>query len=1168
MNFFKFVCSLFGYINKRLLVLNFILNQTGQTKWRAVLMRIHLTFFILITVFLQLSIAANGQLVTLNEKNVTLEKVFKEIRKRTRYDFFYDVDLIRPIKSVSINVENAEIRQVLDHCLSNYPITYTIQDKTIVIKKAIAVGVNERRIIDIKGKVLDEKGQPLMNVTVKIKNTNKAVQTSNLGEFELKGVDNDAILIISFLGYKTKEVPANQKPPFIITMEVQSSELNTVNVVSMGVFKRNNESFTGSATTIAKEELFKISSKSLIQSLKVLEPSLMIFDNLDIGSDPNKLPDIRLRGTSSFPAEEGVDLNATYLNNPNQPLFILDGFETSLQKIMDLDMNRIESVTILKDASAKALYGSKAANGVIVIETVKLAGGQVGVSYMASTDIEMPDLSSYNLMNAAEKLEAERLYGMYNQSTVAVPNYQTQLTLDQQYNQRLATVLSGVNTDWLSKPLRNGIGQKHAVSIELGQSNLRLVADFSYNRIAGVMNGSLRNTLSSTLSASYRYKNFLFRNILTVTDNKSNDSPYGTFGDYSKMNPYSTPYDEFGNLKRNAETGIFPYAGSSTMGTLFAPNPLFNSTLNTKLSNNYTDITDNLYAELSVLNGLKTTLRIGFSNTSSEADQFYPANHLKFANYAEADFFRKGSYSRMEGGQVSLNGDLNFNYSKVIGKKHSIFANVGGNIGERSFENVTYQAEGFPNDRMNNILFANQYNLYNNRPTGVEGTTRDIGLLSVVSYMYDYRFLFDASYRASASSQFGANNRWGSFWSAGIGWNLHNEAFIKKLNVFDRLKLRTSVGSTGSQNFSSYQSIATYKYVLDKVYQGYLGSYLRGLANEDLKWQQKMDYNVGLDLNFLKKFTARFDYYQSVTENTLVDFSLPPSTGFSSVKENVGKIRNTGLEAMLTYSVYNNPKNRSFLSLTASAIRNKNRILEISDALKSYNTEQDKKANDIYSNKPIIKYYDGMSMDAIWAVRSLGIDPANGREIYLDRNGNKTYTYAASDQVVVGDKMPAISGTFGISSGYKGFGVNLYFRFLTGGQIYNQTLIDRVENVDMSFNVDKRVLNSTWQKPGDVKPFKALGSVEIQNADGTYTRRFVRTQASDRFVMDRSELSLSSINASYDFYKHGFVKKMGLERIRCNFYMNDVFLLSSVRLERGLAYPFSRKFSFSLQLQL
>jgi hypothetical protein len=338
-----------------------------------------------------------------------------------------------------------------------------------------------------------------------------------------------------------------------------------------------------------------------------------------------------------------------------------------------------------------------------------------------------------------------------------------------------------------------------------------------------------------------------------------------------------------------------------------------------------------------------------------------------------------------------------------------------------------------------------------------------------------------------------------------------------------------------------------------------------GLANDDLKWQQKMDYNVGADISIKKKVQLRLDYYQSITQNTLVDYSLPPSTGFATVKENLGKIRNTGLEAKLTYNVWSNPRNRSFLSITAAAVHNKNRILSISDALKSSNEEQDKIANDRFNNKPISKYYDGMSMNAIWAVRSLGIDPANGQEIYLDKNGNKTYTYSASDMVVVGDKMPKVSGTWGINGEYKGWGLNMAFRYMYGAQLYNQTLIDRVENVDMSYNVDKRVLSSTWQKPGDVKPFKALGSVEIQNPDGTWTRKYIRTQPSDRFVQDRNELSLASLNLSFDFYRYKFIKQLGMERLRCAFYTNDVFMLSSISVERGLSYPFSRKFSFAVQ---
>jgi len=1147
--------------------MDLVLNQIRRTDRRKLLMRVNLTVLILVTTFLQVSFGARGQLVTLNEKNTPLEKVFKEIRKQTGYDFFYDADLIKATRPISINVNKGSLKDVLDRCFANQALVYALEEKTVIVKKANSSMLdllNSRKPIDVKGRVLDEKGKPLVNATVKVKSSGKTTKTNSQGDFDFKGLDDKDILVISYLGYKTKEIPASQRSPFNITMEPKSAELEAVNVVSTGIIDRNLNTFTGAANRITKEELQRVSHKNIVQSLKVLEPSLMIFDNLNLGSDPNALPQMTLRGNSSFPQDASTDLKGDYVNNPNQPLFILDGFEVSLTKVVDLDMNRIESVTILKDASAKAIYGAKAANGVVVIETKKNIANKVLITYNGSFDAEAPDLSSYNLTNSAEKLEAERIYGMYSQIHSFAPNYATQLTLDQQYNQRLKAVLSGVNTDWMSLPLRNAIGQKHGVSMELGDRDLKLIADFSYNNVAGVMKGSDRSVVATSAMMSYRFKGFLFRNIISYTDGTSNDSPYGTFADYSKMNPYWTPYDQFGNLKKNAETGLVPYVGSTATSVIAFANPLYNSTLNTKLAKKYTEFTNNLYAEASLMTGLKMLLRGSFTNTKNHADEFYPANHLKFDSYTGDDFFRKGSYKKNEGTQMRYSGDININYNKPFGEKHLLFVNMGANISQRTFEEVIYNTEGFPNDRMNDILFAKQYNEFQNRPTGSEGTTRDLGILSIASYSYDNRFFADASVRGSASSQFGANKRWGTFWSTGVGWNIHNEQWMSSLNIFERLKLRASVGSTGSQNFSSYQSISTYSYFMDKVYQGFLGSYLKGLANPDLKWQQKMDYNIGLDFSVMRKVTGRFDYYRSITNNTLVDFTLPPSTGFSSVKENLGKIRNTGMELMLSYNVYSDPKNRSYFAVTASAIKNKNVIVSISDALKTYNEAQDKIAGDRFNNKPVTKYYDGVSMDAIWAVRSLGIDPANGQEIFLSRNNEKVYGYNPADQVVVGDKMPKVSGSFGLNGEYKGIGLSAYFRFLYGGQMYNQTLIDRVENVDMSYNVDKRVLNGTWHQPGDVKPFKALGSVEIQQADGSWLRQFVRTQASDRFVMNQNEISLASLSLSYDFYRWKYLKVMGVERLRCAIYTNDVFTASTIPTERGLSYPFARKFSFSL----
>lgn len=1132
-----------------------------------------LTVFLLTAAFLTVQAEpGNAQNVTLSGRDMPLKQVFAAIKEQTGYHVFGNSALLRSGKPVSLTVKSLPLSEFLHEISKGQAFTCEVRSKTItLIAKPVAAVAPDAVAADtskpaatVTGRVVDEKGAPVAGTTIAVKGARQAAISDEKGTFTLQGIHAGTTIYFTNIGFKPKAVTVSDVTKRLdVVLERSVASLNEV-VVNTGIVSRKISSFTGAATTLTKEDLLKVSNKNVVQSLKVLEPSLMIFDNLELGSDPNKLPEMMLRGNSSFPQGELSDLKGDYANSPNRPLFILDGFEVSLTKIVDLDMNRVESITILKDASAKAIYGAKAANGVVVIETKKNTGNKAIVSYNGSIDIETPDLSSYSLTNAAEKLEAERIYGLYSQISDYAPNYQTQLQLDQQYNQRLQAVLSGVNTDWMSKPLRNGFGQKHGITVELGERDLKLIADFSYNRIAGVMKGSSRNILGTSAAMSYRYKNVLFRNILSFTDARSNDSPFGTFNDYVKMNPYWTPYDEFGNLKQNAETGLVPYVGSTSVARLFFPNPLYNSTLNTKLSSDYTEFTDNFYTEITVARGLKALLRGSFTSTKNQADEFYPANHLKFQNFTGDDFFRKGSYKRNEGAQLRYTADFNINYNKALGDRHLIFVNAGANIGQRSFEEVAYNAEGFPNDRMNDILFAAQYAKYQNRPTGQEGTTRDLGLLSIVSYSYDERFFVDASFRASASSQFGANHRWGPFWSTGVGWNIHNEEWISRMRVFDRLKIRASVGSTGSQNFSSYQSIATYAYFLDKIYQGYLGAYLKGMANPDLRWQQKMDYNVGMDFSVAKRLTGRIDYYQSITQNTLLDFTLPPSTGFSSVKENLGRIRNTGLEAMITYNVYSDPRNRSFFAVSASAIHNKNVILSISNALDAYNQQQDKISGDRFNNRPVVKYYEGASMDAIWAVRSLGIDPANGQEIYLNRNGVRTYTYSPNDQVVVGDKMPNVSGTIGLNGEYRGFGINAYFTFRQGGQLYNQTLVDRVENVDMSYNVDKRVLNSTWHQPGDVKPFKALGSVEVQNPDGSWTRKFIRTQPSSRFVMDRNELSLASLSLSYDFYRWAWLKDAGIQRLRAACYTNDLFILSSIPVERGVNYPFSRKFSFNL----
>ena len=1088
------------------------------------------------------------QRITMQLGETGLKAVFKEISRQTSKTVIYNDDLLKFDGKVRADFIDVELEEVLKQVLKDQRMSYKFMDDYILIvrQKDVPQTVSE---ITLKGTVVDQTGAALPGVTVLVKGTTLGTSTNIEGKFSLQLPETqNMVLVFSMIGMKSKEVPVGKQREFKITLTEEKSELEEV--VVTGIVERKAESFTGSTVTMKNEDLKRVGNANVFQSLKSLDPSLMIFDNMEFGSDPNKNPKMTLRGASSIDmGTEDLDIKGTYANDPNAPLFILDGFEATVQKIMDLDMDRIASLTILKDASAKAIYGSRAANGVIVIETKQNESGDLRVTYTGSVTLEVPDLTSYNLTNAAQKLQLEKEFGLYEPTDMNGED----VSGKELYMSKYKAVYAGVNTDWLAKPLHMGTGQKHSLSIELGGRDLRVMTTFSYNHIVGVMKGSTRDTYDGSLQVSYRHKKFNFRNILNVTSNVANDSPYGTFSEYAAMNPYYSPYDKNGFLVKNAALSV---DGLET--TEFVANPLYNATLNTKIENRYLDVTDNLYVEWSVLQGLKATLRFGITEKRTSADEFYPANHLKFYNYTGDDLFRKGSYQANTGHMKKLSGDLNVRYSTVVKEKHYLFTNVGLNLSDETYEEIVHKAEGFPNDRMNDLMFAKQY-VKDTKPSGKESTIRDIGILGIFNYTYDNKYLFDASYRANASSQFGANNRWGSFWSIGVGWNMHKEAFMNS-EIFENFKIRGSLGYTGSQSQDAYASIPTYVYTLDRTYTGLLSSQLQGMKNDDLKWQRKMDYNVGFDMNIKRRFSLTFDAYRSITDNTLIDLTFPPSNGFTTLRENAGEVINRGFDIRTSYTILQNVKERSFLTVNLNISRNKNKLAKLSDAMNVYNESQNASVS---GTAPAQLYYDGVSMNAIWAVRSLGIDPHNGREIYLSSRGLPTYNWSAADQVVLGDEMPKFQGTGGISFEWKGIGGNASFTFQYGAQMYNTTLVQKVENANLSDNVDARLFDGVW-RPGEggVKPYRAPRYRDPSTGNWVTPE----TKPTSRFVQDRNEFALTNLSLYYDFYRYEFLKRCGMERLRVSAYANNLFTISSIEIERGTSYPFARSFNFSLSV--
>ncbi len=1016
--------------------------------------------------------------------------------------------------------------------------------------------VDSKRELRIHGKVTDEQKNPLPGVTVRVKDALIGVATDKDGKYSIvvPGKIVKPVLLFSFVGMTSQEVVYSGNKEINVILKEEQAEIDEV--VVTGMFNRRVESFTGAAATFKKEDILRAGNQNLIKSLKNLDPAFQIMENLEFGSDPNRMPSVQLRGQTSFP-----DLRGEYENNPNQPLFILDGFETTLEKVYDLDMNRVASVTLLKDAAAKAIYGSKAGNGVVVIETTRPKSGELRLYYSGDFGLEAPDLTGYNLMNAAEKLAYEVQIGMYGPSSGIITAYDS-------YKKVYDDVARGVDTYWLSKPLHVGFSNKHSLTLEGGDERMRYQFGVYFNKVSGVMKGSDRSTLNANTTLSYSYKSLLFRNTIEFTRNWSKNSPYGSFSEYTSLNPYWAPYDDEGNLIK--EFTVHTGEGEGSYYEQHVYNPLYNATLNTKDESNYTEIRDNFSVDWRISEAFRAVGSFGYTRKEGGSDVFYPASHTKFINYDENGMSdRKGQYTKVDEASESVSVQAGINFNKSFGS-HLLFANLTWNISTSRSTSTSVVAEGFGNDYMDDISFGTKYEK-DGKPVGGNSKLREIGIIGAINYSYADRYLFDASLRKSASSAYGNDSYWGTFWSLGVGWNLHHERFLEGNDWIRNFKLRASMGYTGTQNLDPAQSRARYEYY-DYTYSDKIGAQLIAIPNNKLRWQRNKDYNFGTDIAIKRFLTLRADYYIQRTEDLLSDISIPPSTGFLTYKENLGVIENRGYELAIQITPWRDDKNAAYVSFSATGLHNDNKIKKIYDIFKNSNEEQNSALenfdddSDITSpevikkyinrfTKPATLYYEGCSMTAIWGVRSLGIDPASGREMYLTKDGESDYYWSSADQVVIGDSSPKLSGNLGLNAGYKGFSLSVSCSYKLGGDLYNQTLITRVENVTGLENLDRRILDA-WQKIGDVAPYQVT---VLDSRISNYTR------PTSRFVQKNNELYISSLNVGYDFPRDSWIRKIALERLKISFYMNELLRVSSVDIERGTSYPFARNFSFALQ---
>ena len=1068
-----------------------------------------------------------------------LVSAFRKIEKTTGYRISYAQSDVKNLKAQG-NTSSKDIHKALDTVIGNLPLAYSVEGKFVTVFPKKQKNTNSEATpkvttlnkLTVRGKVYDQDGEGIPGVSVKVPSMQTAIVTGANGSFTLYLPQGRTTkLQFSFIGMKDATYIFNGKHDINNLVINMNDDATTINeVVVTGIYSRKKESFTGSSQTYNAEELKLVGNQNLIQSLKTLDPAFTVLENNEFGSDPNRLPDLEIRGKTSI-----VGLKETFGEDPNQPLFILDGFETTLQSIMDLSMDRIASVTVLKDAASTAIYGAKAANGVVVVETKAPEMGKLKFSYSGNFNVSWADLTDYNLMNAAEKLEFERLAGNFTSNIADYQEFQ-----EIRYNKLLSNVLKGVDTYWLSEPLRTGLNQRHFISAQGGNEQLRYSLGVSYNKIDGVMKKSGRDILSGNIDVLYRVGKLTFSNKMTVNVTK-HTNPTVSFSEYASANPYYPKYEDDGTIGKWLE--YKENSMSTTDASVIVGNPMYNDQLNSYDRGESFGVRNNFSMEYRPWNFFWIRARLGLTKETNESENFVSPENTA---YDQVDVLKKGSYSNQRSDGFSYDGDVTATYGQLLAKKHQINAVLGASIRESSDQSKGFSAVGFPEGNFTTPGFANQYT-ESGKPTYYDSKNRTANFYFNGGYSFDNRYLLDVNYRLDGSSVFGTNRKFSNTWAVGLAWNIHNEKFMKDTELFQMLKIRGSIGNPGNQNFGSYNTLTTYKFNNWMTNNFGTGLLIDAIGDPDLAWQKTIDLNVGLDVSLLNRLHLNIDVFHKNTDPLLASIGIPASVGVTSRLANIGKQVTDGFNGTIRYSFIYRPKERMNWTTSLSFSHVRSHYENIGSTLAQYNNEN--------LTKNMTRYYDGGSPSALWAVRSAGIDPATGKEIFITKSGNYTFSHSYDDEVEVGDTRPDVEGVFGNVFYYKGFSASIYMRYSLGGDTFLSTLYDKVENISSSAlakNQDRRALYDRWQKPGDIAKFKGISRTES-------------TPMSSRFVSVNNYLTIESIRVSYEL-PYTLMKKMGIQGMTFSAYMNDIARWATVKEERGTSYPFSRSISMALSL--
>lgn len=1085
-----------------------------QIKKLTLIMRLSV-LFILITVFSSTaSVYSQATRLTVKMENARLSEVFDAIEKQSEFYFFYNRDYFNDDRIVSIDVEKKLVDEVLKELFQGEAITWEIFNRNILLRIPEAPLTTAQQEVmqqqkTVSGKVTDSSGSPLPGVSVVVKGTTTGTVTSPDGTFTLSIPQNAETLQFSFVGMRSQEIPIEGRGTFTVVMKEETVGLEEVIAIGYGTMRRSD--LTGAIAEVNQKYLKDMPTTTIDQKLVGQVSGVQV---QQLSGVPGGGTSIKIRGSGSIGAG-------------NEPLYVVDGMPYSssigqaLNPLAYINPNDIKSISILKDASSTAIYGSRGANGVIMITTKRGNYSQTDISVSVVTGFQqVPQKGRPDMMNQydAAELQREKIAKM-------IMKRENRIATDRDYpSVILPENLVGEGTDWYDLILQNAFTQDYNISVNKGGNDSRLNFSLGYFNQEGVLrftgferfSGKL--TMESNIGNSIKIGGSLQPTFISQDRTSTNQNRLDVIGYATWAHPFMVPYDENGELLPYIDVPKTKYHTPWSF-----PNPLFILQETIQEQNNFRNL-GIAFIEWEVIPGLiaKSSLNTIFS--ARKYFQFVPGTI-------------GGTNSPPKGGtgySVNQRGD-SFNwllentlsYSKTY-KKHSFSILAGYTAQHNKDEDVNLRADPYSNDLIQTINAAQAIKAWGQS----FGEWAMISYLGRLNYSFDDRYLFTATFRSDGSSRFGDKKRYAFFPSIAGAWRVSEESFLANHKTIDNLKLRLTYGRSGNNNIGNYAHLASigagsYIFGSNQVTASSIG-----ISNPYLTWEESEQIDAGIDLGlFNNRLSFVIDYYNRKSVNMLLNDIIPAITGFNSQTVNKGNIRNSGVE----FSLLANPINKKFNWETNFNLSvNRNKVISLN------NNNDPLYAGDVDNHpthitvvgKPIGQFF-GYLFDGLFTKEEITNpevpkDPSaplyEGAIRYKDLDGDKILNDIL-DYTILGNPHPDFTYGFTNSFSYNNFDLSIIVNGQYGGKVIN-ALRQTTDNIQGFFNVSKEWTNRYRNKdnPGDGKHYGV--------PDGTPSRghRF-----SDLWIEDATYLRISNLTFGYSLPAN-LVKRSGFIS-NCRFYL-------------------------------